>query len=305
MVQYKKLSDYDIVTSPGANDLIPSIISLGNGVYDNVVIPYSSLKGDNGQGVPVGGSPTQVLSKISNTNYDTEWTTLNKTSLGLANVTNDEQLKLASNLLDVPDKTTARTNLGLGSLAIKNVLDLSTDVTGILPATNGGAGSVNGILKADGSGSVSQAVAGTDYVSPTNNAPATYSAVITANSPEWNDASGYWVEVTGVTLNFTTVGTSTVIVNSQGQCRNTAGGTSGTHMRLLLDSTVWGGKGRVDSPVANAIGTATISAVFQNVPAGNHTVKLQISRHEDGTGLGSGQSTIRQPQNIAQVFRTA
>ncbi len=42
-------------------------------------------------------------------------------------------------------------------------VNLATGVTGILPAANGGAGTVNGILRANGSGAVSAAVAGTDY----------------------------------------------------------------------------------------------------------------------------------------------
>ena len=45
-------------------------------------------------------------------------------------------------------------------------LPLSTGVTGVLPAGNGGAGTVNGLLKANGSGTVSQATAGTDYYNP-------------------------------------------------------------------------------------------------------------------------------------------
>jgi hypothetical protein len=39
--------------------------------------------------------------------------------------------------------------------------------TGVLPAANGGAGTVNGILKANGSGTVSAATAGTDYATVT------------------------------------------------------------------------------------------------------------------------------------------
>lgn len=305
MAQYKKLSDYTVNTSPNDGDLVPLLVDNGNGTYDNALMEYSSLKGEDGMGVPSGGIGNQVLTKNSGADYDTIWSTISKSSLGLGSVTNDLQLKAASNLSDLPDKAASRTNLGLGSLALKSIIDLSSDTTGVLPEVQGGAGAINGILKANGSGNVSAATAGTDYVSPTNNAPVTYSKVITDSSPEWHDGSGFWVDVTGVNITFTTTGTSKVIVMSQGQCRNTAGGTSGTHMRLLLDSTVWGGKGRVDSPTANSIGTATISAVFDSVPAGSHTVKLQICRNEYGTGLGSGTSTIRQPQNIVQVFRTA
>lgn len=42
----------------------------------------------------------------------------------------------------------------------------TSTITGVLPSTNGGAGTANGILKANGSGVVSAAVAGTDYVIP-------------------------------------------------------------------------------------------------------------------------------------------
>lgn len=42
-------------------------------------------------------------------------------------------------------------------------VSLATGVTGILPAANGGAGTISGLLKGNGSGTVSAAVAGTDY----------------------------------------------------------------------------------------------------------------------------------------------
>jgi len=44
--------------------------------------------------------------------------------------------------------------------------DLASEVTGVLPAANGGAGTVSGLMKADGYGSVSAALAGTDFISP-------------------------------------------------------------------------------------------------------------------------------------------
>lgn len=43
--------------------------------------------------------------------------------------------------------------------------DLASEVTGVLPAANGGAGTVSGLMKANGTGTVSAAVAGTDYAS--------------------------------------------------------------------------------------------------------------------------------------------
>lgn len=44
--------------------------------------------GANGVGVPISGTPGQYLMKVSSTNYDTQWSTLSKSSVGLDNVDN-------------------------------------------------------------------------------------------------------------------------------------------------------------------------------------------------------------------------
>lgn len=53
--------------------------------------------------------------------------------------------------------------------------------TGVLPAANGGAGTVSGVLRANGSGTVSAAAAGTDYAAAPSGS---------ANTPLFNDGSG-------------------------------------------------------------------------------------------------------------------
>lgn len=45
-----------------------------------------------GPGVPVGGSAGQALTKIDGTNYNTQWTTIDKAFVGLGNVDNTSDL---------------------------------------------------------------------------------------------------------------------------------------------------------------------------------------------------------------------
>lgn len=97
MANYKRLSEYDVDQSPSDGDLIPSIIDNGNGTYTNVLIPYALLKGtpgEDGVGVPAGGTTAQVLRKASGSDYDAEWATmtLDKTAVGLPNVDNTADL---------------------------------------------------------------------------------------------------------------------------------------------------------------------------------------------------------------------
>lgn len=49
-------------------------------------------------------------------------------------------LRKANNLSDVASATVARSNLGLGSVATLNTVDLTANVSGVLPVTNGGTG---------------------------------------------------------------------------------------------------------------------------------------------------------------------
>jgi hypothetical protein len=58
--------------------------------------------------LPTGGTTAQILQKSSNTDFDVSWTTPYSGS---------DSLKIASNLSDLNNTTTARTNLGLGTMA--------------------------------------------------------------------------------------------------------------------------------------------------------------------------------------------
>lgn len=70
--------------SPSTPASVTNVGTSGAAIFD-FVIPKgdtgdtgpAGTNGTNGVGVPTGGTTGQVLSKASNTNYDTQWTTPN------------------------------------------------------------------------------------------------------------------------------------------------------------------------------------------------------------------------------------
>ncbi len=67
-------------------------------------------------GIPVGGTAGQFLTKIDGTDYNTDWTTVNLSAYAVK----------ANNLSDLTSASTARTNLGLGTMATATAADYST-----------------------------------------------------------------------------------------------------------------------------------------------------------------------------------
>jgi len=151
-------------------------------------------------------------------------------------------------------------------------LPLTTGVTGVLPAANGGAGTVSGLLKANGSGTVSAAVSSTDY------APATSGSSILYG----NNAGGFSSVTVGSGLSF-----------SAGTLSNTGGGgsfdpsTTSTcvdemNYAAIATST---GLGQCNLQFANV----TTSAVADMDESG--IVTLTTTTSSSGTGSASSLNT--------------
>ena len=73
-------------------------------------------QGIPGVGVPAGGASGQFLQKTSGVSYETDWVTVNLAAYAVK----------ANNLSDLTNFATARTNLGLGTMATATAADYST-----------------------------------------------------------------------------------------------------------------------------------------------------------------------------------
>ena len=104
------------ITIPGAvnvttGSFAPAVLTIGVGVPGS-----QGPQGPAGQGVPVGGTAGQFLTKINGTDYNTDWTTVNLSAYAVK----------ANNLSDLTSASTARSNLGLGTMATATAADYST-----------------------------------------------------------------------------------------------------------------------------------------------------------------------------------
>jgi hypothetical protein len=108
----------------------------------NTSNPHTVTKTQVGLSAVTNDAQLKVASNLS----DVANVTTAKTNLGLNNVTNDAQLKIASNLLDLANASTAKTNLGLGNVTNDAQLKISSNLSDLASAstarTNLGLGSL-------------------------------------------------------------------------------------------------------------------------------------------------------------------
>jgi hypothetical protein len=223
--------------------------------------------GAPGQGVPAGGASGQYLQKTSNADYATDWVTINLSAYAVK----------ANNLSDLTSASTARTNLGLGTMAVATAADYSTTTVanGLYyplagnPSSFLTAAALSPYLTSATAASTYQTLAGMSSYLTTATAASTY-AVIAAGQP--------------------TAGTTgQVLTKNSGTNYDSSWATLIPGDRYLTSSTT-------SNTVSNGNKTFTIGTGLSYTPTQNITISYDASNHMHGEVLtynsGTGVLTV-------------
>ena len=267
--------------------------------------------GSPGVGVPVGGTAGQFLTKIDGTNYNTDWTTVNLSVYAVK----------ANNLSDLADAGTARTNLGLGSLAVINdapsngsqyarkngawdVVSASyiSSVSSPLSVTTGNLTiDLSAYLTSATAASTYQTLAGMSSYLTTATAASTY--YLQTNPSGFQTAANVTTALSPYLLSATAASTYAVIAAGQ----PTAGTTgqvltknSGTNYDSSWATLIPGDRYLTSSTTSNTVSngnkTFTIGTGLSYTPTQNITISYNASNHMHGEVLtynsGTGVLTV-------------
>ncbi|GAA4047344.1 hypothetical protein GCM10022409_37000 [Hymenobacter glaciei] len=217
-------------------------------------------------------------------------------SVGVGTTTPTQKLEVAGTVYSTsggfkfPDGTTQTTAAAAANLTGDvTSIGAATTYANVVPATKGGAGTVSGILKANGAGTVSAATAGTDYLTPTGSAAGltnfpTLNQNTTGNAATATNTTGNAATVTtnaNLTGDITSVGNATTYATNVPNAKGGAGTITG-----LLKAT----SGTVAAAVAGTdYAAATGSAAYiQNQSAADQAADFRIS----GSGYVGGSMGI-------------
>lgn len=161
------LSQFAATTSAQFAGVISDELGTGNVVLSSSLSSYQPI--DAGlttlSGLDVVGNAGKKIEVDGSGNYvaTSQFTNPCSTADCLAKFNGTTYVALNAGTAYQPLRMSSGTVLGYGSLDISQSAVVGSSILG---STNGGAGSISGILKANGSGTVSAAVSGTDYQLP-------------------------------------------------------------------------------------------------------------------------------------------
>jgi hypothetical protein len=261
--------------------------------------------GAAGQGVPTGGTASQVLSKIDGTNYNTQWVTL--LGGGNMNTSTYDPAAIAQQLVGLTAaQTLTNKNLTSGTNTFptlnQNTTGTAANITGIAAVANGGTGvaTLTGLVKGNGTAVMTAAASGTDYGPPTSglgtgilkNTTGTgaHSIAIASDFPTLNqNTTGTAANITGIAAvanGGTGVATLTGLVKGNGTSAMTAA-ASGTDY----------------GPATSALATGILKST---TGTGAHTIAVAAdfpTLNQDTTGSAAkiGGITVTGTPTVGQV----
>lgn len=191
----------------------------------------------------------------------------------------------------------------------------ASDITGVLPSANGGAGTVSGLVKANGSGTTSAAVAATDYVAP---GAATTSGLTQATGKligRTTASTGALEEITPNATNFTFSGgalntVQDIATGSSPQFANVRIGTSGVLWKTNQSAYYLDPQSGANTNDLNAVsgqrfltgGTVKASVGSGGLAIPDTTTGVAIARIRHGTAtLSSGTFTVTDANTTANT----
>jgi hypothetical protein len=247
----------------------------GGGTYSSWEV---NVGGVAGAVLPVGGTAGQVLAKINSTNFNTEWVSLGSAST----LASSAVLQTANNLSDLSSSSTARTNLGLGSMA--------TQSTSAYLST---AAAASTYLSISSAASTYQTQAGMSAYLSTSAAASTYqtqagmsaylSTSAAASTYQTQSGMSAYLSTASASANF--IGTSAYATTVQAQA-----GTSTTTVinpSTLLDAKFFSG-GKFINAIAWSTATSGVGASASAQSMNGRVVIAPTS----ATGYGQNLGTI-------------
>jgi hypothetical protein len=233
-------------------------------------------------------------------------TTANKV-LGSASTTTIA-LSTAANAKDILnfyyDGTNCYWNIGqgYGTAAAAVVTNLATGVSGTLPVANGGTGAatLTGLVKGNGTGAMTAAVAGTDYVAPsgsiTGNAANVTGTVAIANGGTGSTTQNF----VDLTTNQTIAGSKTFTSNGsfKGQSIGVGNGTGSSNLAV--------GSGALNAASSGHRNTAIGSSAMQNYTGTGFDNNTSVGYNNlVAMTTGSGNTSVGAESMMAVTTGTA